>query len=147
MRFMRFIPFAFIFACTSDPSGGSIMSETNPKPQLERTTYRLSVEDRGKVAPIFDGDALEEFLQMNPPTSRASLLRSFQKQPQLANVDPDGTVSVLVRVSDPAMQRVLDRVWAPRWAHETLTELERRSPDLPGVKTALSLKLKEKNSK
>lgn len=142
MRMIRLFPLVLIISCTEGK-----MSEPNASRNAHQPVapYRLSAEDRARIAPSFDADSLEEFLQGNAPKSRAALLRKFQEQPaiQVNSVNGELTVpdiSVLTHVSDPVLNEKLDKVWAAKWAHLSLEELERADQKRPGVKTALALK-------
>lgn len=99
------------------------------------TSGRLTQDERARVGARFDADAVERLVALTTPDSRAALLESFY-DPVVA--DSDGSVQILVKISDPAMQRALDDAWAPRWARMTLRELEGVSSDLPGVRDAIA---------
>lgn len=72
-------------------------------------TFRLSEEERAKVLPEFDAEALERLLGMVPPDRRAGLLTRFQET-------DEGRGRFVIRLGDPALQAVLEEVWAPYWS-------------------------------
>jgi hypothetical protein len=59
------------------------MQERKPPRQERDGSYLLSAADRARIAPSFDQDALEEFLQMTHPEQRASILSTFQRASHL----------------------------------------------------------------
>ena len=92
-------------------------------------SFRLSGEERAKVAPAFDADALERLLSMCPPASRDAILRTFQREES----SEDGfRVSATVRLGHPALQAVLEEVWVPFWRDHTDEMMEAEVPYLPG---------------
>jgi hypothetical protein len=125
---------------------GVLMSEGKSSRPERDASYRLGAAERARIAPMFDADALEELLQLTPPAARASLLRAFDPAvlSNAATPSASGTarqalpdMSALTRVSDPVLQEVLERVWAPHWAHLSLEQLEKAGADLPGIAIAL----------
>jgi hypothetical protein len=70
--------------------------------------FRLNAEERASVLPGFDVDALERLLSMYPPEGREQLLKRFQPT-------EDGRGRMLMRIDHPALQAVLEEVWAPHW--------------------------------
>lgn len=84
-------------------------------------TFRLTPEERASVRPGFDVDALERLLAAVEPEVRPILLRDFQ-QPKPGDLKPGEFVTPPVRMGDPALQPLLDEIWAPAW--------ERFAPDL-----------------
>ena len=85
-----------------------------PTPRMMRMatadpTYRLNAEERNKVLPGFDADALERLLSVVPPDARQGLMRHFQQR------DKGENLGVLVEMSDPRLQPLLEEVWAPMW--------------------------------
>jgi hypothetical protein len=104
----------------------------------------MNEEERARTAP-FDPDALEEFLQKHQPEQRASLLESFYRRPARASIPPgpreaesQATLNHpwLTGVSDPVLQEILERIWAPVWAFLSLEQLEKAGSDLPGLEIA-----------
>jgi hypothetical protein len=104
----------------------------------------VNEEERARTAP-FDPDALEEFLQKFEPHQRALLLESFYRRPARASIPPgpreaesQATLNHpwLTGVSDPVLQEILERIWAPVWAFLSLEQLEKAGSDLPGLEIA-----------
>jgi hypothetical protein len=140
--------FALVIGC-ADPQR-AIMKDPTSGRNAPDLSYRLEGSDRSLVAPAFDADALEEFLQMHEPDARAGLLKSFHRSivnqaggAQSSNQGaPD--VSVLTRVSDPALQAVLERVWAPTWADLSTEELEGALKRPSTTRTGMAAALRKK---
>ena len=89
-------------------------------------TYRIDAASRRRLQPGVDSEALERLLQYFPAESRASHLEMFSTRRM--EVDRDGCgpeVTTLDRISEPALQRLLEEVWQPYWAHLVDAELER----------------------
>jgi hypothetical protein len=87
--------------------------------------YRIDAAARLRLRPGVDPDALERLLQYFPAESRASHLEMFSN-PNI-EVDGDGRrpdVTMLDRISDPVLQRLLEEVWQPYWAAIPNAELE-----------------------
>lgn len=136
--------------CT-DPEQPHMRDPISPR-QMPDITYRLNANDRAAISPAFDPDALEEFLQFHAAEQRAGLLETFQSSAfdatastsRSASAQGVPDVTVLTRVSDPVLQEVLERVWAPAWANLSIEELEDelKRPDTarPGMKIALQRK-------
>lgn len=74
--------------------------------------FRLTEEDRQKLIPGFDADALERLLAWITPDLRGEILAGFQSV-------EDGTRSHgwIVELKDPQLQPLLEEVWAPMWDH------------------------------
>ena len=88
------------------------MSAPNPRTvrlPAPDASYRLTPEERASVRPGFDVDALERLLAAIEAGARPVLLESFQTPA------PGGRVRNTVKMGDPALQPLLDEVWAPVW--------------------------------
>jgi hypothetical protein len=88
------------------------MSAPAPRPLRMASldpVYRLDAQDRGKVLPGFDVDALERLLAAVTPEARRGLLRYFQRP------EKGEQPGMLVEMSDPRLQPLLEEVWAPMW--------------------------------
>lgn len=83
--------------------------------------FRLTPAERASVRPGFDVDALERLLAAVEPDARPILLDGF-RQPSREELERGGFSTPPVRMGDPALQPLLDEVWAPAW--------ERFAPDL-----------------
>jgi hypothetical protein len=71
--------------------------------------FRLTAAERGSIRVGFDVDALERLLSMVEAPVRPMILESFQP------AKPGEPVSLLLQLGDPALQPLLDEVWAPMW--------------------------------
>jgi hypothetical protein len=83
-------------------------------------SYRLSADDRARVRPGFDADALERLLQAIRPDMRQEILAHFQFAE-----DTTRQYGYLVQFHDPKLQPLLEEVWAPMW-----DELNARDEDI-----------------
>jgi hypothetical protein len=88
--------------------------------------YRLGWEEREKILPQFDADALERFLAMLPAGMRDEALRAFQPP------EPGRLNRQLVSINNAALQAVLDEVWLPYWDGLSDTEMDREPDFIPG---------------
>ena len=107
---------------------------TPPNPRTVRLDapdpkYKLTPLERASIRPGFDVDALERLLAAVEAPVRPILLGDFQA------VAPGEPASALVKMGDPALQPLLDEVWAPIW--ERYPEMmDRETKDFPGRKIA-----------
>jgi hypothetical protein len=107
------------------------------EPQHTPTTYvkaddgfRLTQAQRQEVRPGFDVEALERFLGHVPPELRDTLFVAFRM--------PRGNeVQELWYVGDPALQELLEEVWAPKWDRVPLAEIEADRTERPGKRLAI----------
>lgn len=126
----------------------------SPLPTPDRD-YRIAEADRARIAADFDINALETLLQHSPPSWRASIIESFVMSRTIStDIGPDGMhrehlsdQTMLTRISDPALQEMLDAVWASRFAKKSLKELETLPSNLPGVEAAKRLARQRSNVK
>ncbi|HZG44092.1 MAG TPA: hypothetical protein VEY93_14185 [Longimicrobium sp.] len=107
-----------------------------PKPSHIRlaqpeVNFRLSSEDRAKVIPGFDVDALERLLAAVTPEMRREVLAFFQRR------SPDGEPrGQLYGILDPELQAILEEVWAPMWNTATDEQIAENAFGMPGRKIA-----------
>lgn len=107
-------------------------------------SFSLTADDRQRIrAAQLDPDAVEELLRRVAPDQRASTLQSIlggteDKDPsRIAGAGALPDISVLRSISDPLLQELLDKAWAPRWAGYSLETLERIDRNLPGLRNAI----------
>ena len=74
--------------------------------------FRLTEEDRQKLIPGFDADALERLLAWVTPELRGEILMGFQ-----VAEGRTGSHGWIVELKDPQLQPLLEEVWAPMWDH------------------------------
>ncbi len=94
--------------------------------------FRLSEADRGEMLAGFDVEALERLLGMTRPDLRQEILKHFQKRKN------GERLGILVHLSDPDLQKVLEEVWAPKWdlVNATDAEIEANVFGFPGREIA-----------
>jgi hypothetical protein len=94
--------------------------------------FRLSEADRGEMLAGFDVEALERLLGMTRPDLRQEILKHFQKRKN------GERLGILVQLSDPDLQKVLEEVWAPKWdqVNATDAEIEANAFGFPGREIA-----------
>jgi hypothetical protein len=100
-------------------------------------SYHIDAAARARLQPGVDPDALERLLRCFPAESHASHLDMFSIR-HIA-VDADGRapdVTVLTRISNPVMHRLLEEVWQPFWASFSDAELEQELGGPPGRELA-----------
>lgn len=106
-------------------------------------SFRLSLEERAKVRPEFDADALERLLGMIHPDLRREIMRNFiAVKPE--ELDPGERIGWITELYDPAtgqidsqLQAVLEEVYAPLW--ETVSDADLNNPHsyfYPGLERA-----------
>jgi hypothetical protein len=108
--------------------------------------FRLTVEQRQELRPLFDPDALETFLAALPQARRSETFDLFRRR------RPGEPVPLLTDVGGGPLQELLDEVWAPRWlaSPEQLVNAPPgpggQSYELPGRAAALRrLRARESN--
>jgi hypothetical protein len=114
-------------------------------PMATRSTdaaFRLTAEQRAKLIPNIDVDALERLLQRTSSAERTFLLHMFtQPEPGesyriMGNHGGDATTNAL-----------LDEIWAPTWVALGAEAIENSDSKLPGRELARArLGLKRKSS-
>lgn len=80
------------------------------------SSYMLPPEERAKVRPGYDADALERLLAAVMPDARQIILEGFQV-PRPGELQPGEWVTPPVHVGDPELQPLVDEVWATAWAN------------------------------
>ena len=92
-------------------------------------TFKLTPQERASIRPGFDVDALERLLASVEAPVRPMILKDFQA------VAPGQPAAALVKMGDPALQPLLDEVWAPIW--EKYPEMMgKETKDFPGREIA-----------
>lgn len=92
--------------------------------------FRLTELQRRQVRPGFDLDALERLLAHVPAEHRDSLFLAFRA--------PRGNeVRELWYLGDPALQELLEQVWAPQWDRVPLAVIEADQSERPGKRVAI----------
>lgn len=121
-----------VAACDRTASVPSMATPPNPKTVRLETpdpNFRLTPQERASIRPGFDVDALERLLAEVEAPVRPMILKDFQA------VAPGEPGTALVRMGDPALQPLLDEVWAPIWEkHPEM--MEKETKDYPGREIA-----------
>jgi len=110
-----------------------IMAPQNPRSirlAAPDATFHLTESERAQLRPGFDADALESLLAHVRPEVRPTILSSFVQPP------PGEPAGVLVKMGDPALQPLLDAVWAPMWELMPRDAIDREDKDFPGRELA-----------
>lgn len=102
----------------------------NPTP-VHDPDFRLSAEERARVFPWYDADALERLLGMSLPESRARVLESF-----LVPDEPGQQRPLLVTMGHPALQAILEEVWVPFWEGYREEDMNAQPAYFPGRELA-----------
>jgi hypothetical protein len=105
---------------------------SNPPPSTIRLTkpdraFSLSAEERAQVRQGFDVDALERLLAAVEPGARPIILAGFQYPKERGQ-----SGGVMTAIGDPALQPLLDEVWAPMWERMPAEMLDRSDVRYPG---------------
>ncbi|HEX8393431.1 MAG TPA: hypothetical protein VF665_13890 [Longimicrobium sp.] len=115
-------------------------SITTIRLQTPDPSFRLTAQDRARIRPGYDVDALERLLAAVIPPVRAGLLSSFTMPEH-----PAQRVGVTVQMGDPALQPLLDEVWAPMW--ELYPDmLDTETKDYPGREIARQRRARKQES-
>ena len=83
--------------------------------------FKLTPEERASIREGFDADALERLLAAVEADARPIILHAFQP-PAPGELEPGEFMTPPTRMGDPALQPLLDEVWATAW--------ERFAPEL-----------------
>jgi hypothetical protein len=122
------LPILASTACERTPND-LLMTAPNNRP-LRLTTpdawFSLTPDQRTRVLPFFDVEALERLLGMVQSEARDPMLRFF-----LA-AEKKGPHAMLTEVDDPQLQAVLEEVWAPYWKDLPDEVLDKEQAPLPG---------------
>ena len=88
------------------------MSERQPD-----LSYHLGADDRARVRPEFDADALERLLRYLPAADRRAILPAFLYAVPSGEGGPESrnTSFSVVGVTDPVLSALLEEVWLPFW--------------------------------
>ena len=117
-------------ACDRTPA--IIMSQSEP---LTPRPVRLPADVRTRLDGRFDIEAMEELLASMPPAEQQQFLISIGGVPRPAG-EETRDVTVLMGSTDPARQKLIDRMWAPYWDHLPPEFLERTDLPFPGRELA-----------
>lgn len=71
--------------------------------------FHLTPEQRARVRPDFDLEALERLVSVIPAAAREDFLRLFRR------TQPGEPAPLLLDLEEPELQEMLDAVFAPRW--------------------------------
>jgi hypothetical protein len=138
MRRLRFLAIAYALAvamvgCESI-GDAPIVTDPEYRPLALRSpdrTFRLIPEERAKVLPGYDVEALERLLRIVRPDMRQEILRYFQPgQPG------ERSRGMLTEFTEPQLQAVLEEVWAPMWNDAPDEALDDASSYYPGRQIA-----------
>jgi hypothetical protein len=91
--------------------------------------FKLTLQERESIRPGFDVDALERLLAAVEAPVRPLILSRFQ------TTRPGEPSRAWVRMGDPALQPLLDEVWAPMWEQHP-EMLDKETKDFPGREIA-----------
>jgi hypothetical protein len=119
-------------ACeTANMAAGGVDPNYTPLVMVRRDAgFRLTEVQRQQVRPGFDLDALERLLAHVPAERRDSLFVAFSA--------PQGNeVRELWYLGDPALQELLEQVWAPVWDRVPLSVIEADKSERPGKRLAI----------
>ncbi|HEX6367795.1 MAG TPA: hypothetical protein VF006_02605 [Longimicrobium sp.] len=123
---------ALLYGC--EHSQEDLMTTPEMQPlqlQVPEADYRIAAEDRARIVPDVDADALERLLGMVRPDVRMEMLRMFQ------HPAPGERFGYLFEFSEPELQAVLEEVWAPAWEDAPDEILEKGGLPHPGREVAL----------
>lgn len=132
LAFMVAVSAGIVAAC--EPSQGNLMTTPDMRPlriEVPDRDFRLSAEERARIVPDVDPEALERLLGMVRPDVRAEMLKMFQYPA------PGEDFGYLFEFNDPELQAVLEEVWAPAWADASDELLERGGLPHPGREVEL----------
>jgi hypothetical protein len=100
------------FLCGCEHAQENVMTTPDMRPlrlEVPDHDFRISAENRAKIVPDVDPDALERLLQMVRRDIRMEMLKTFQYPA------PGEHFGYLFEFEDPQLQAVLEEVWAPAW--------------------------------
>lgn len=98
-------------------------------------SFRLTAEERADVRDGFDVDALERLLAAVEPDARPTILDTFRR-PSPEDLQAGRLSTPATRMGDPALQPLLDEVWAPAWERFAPEGLDDPSLNYPGKQLA-----------
>lgn len=115
---------------------------------LPDESYRLNAAERASIGPNIDANALERLLQHLSADDRPHWLSQYVLRPPAEHTAdkpsagmPEGAaripdVRILVRVSDPVLQDLLEQVWQPYWDQYSDHDLALSDETIPGLELA-----------
>jgi len=112
-RFRAAVALIAVTAACESMGKAPVMTDPDYKPLALRRPeagFRLSDAERAKVVAGFDVHALERLLGMIRPDMRIEVLRHFQP-----GEPGERRRGALTEFTEPALQAVLEEVWAPMW--------------------------------
>jgi hypothetical protein len=101
--------------------------------QQPDSTFRLSADQRAKLVPKIDADAVEKLLQYTEPEGRDHMLMMFTRPEPGTNQSFQviGTID-----GDSMMNDLLDQIYAPTWIAWGADEILHSDSRLPGRELA-----------
>jgi hypothetical protein len=120
--------------CGCEHAQENVMTTPDMRPlrlEVPDHDFRISAEDRAKIVPDVDPDALERLLQMVRRDVRMEMLKTFQYPA------PGERFGYLFEMVEPELQAVLEEVWAPAWYDVSDELLEKGGLPHPGREIAL----------
>jgi hypothetical protein len=120
--------------CSCEHAQGNLMTTPDMRPlrlEVPDHDFRLSADERAKIVPDVDPDALERLLGMVRRDIRAEMLKTFQYPA------PGEDFGYLFEMEDPRLQAVLEEVWAPAWYDAPDEILNKGGLPHPGREIAL----------
>jgi hypothetical protein len=130
VRFVCLLGIAVLAVACESAARAPLATEPDYQPLALRRPdrgFRLSPGERARVVPGFDVAALERLLGMVRPDMRARVLWYFQ-----AGGPGEPGRGALTSFTEPALQAVLEEVWAPMWDAVPDRELDADSSYFPG---------------
>jgi hypothetical protein len=103
-----------------------------PRPDPE---FKLTPEERASIREGFDVDALERLLAAVDTGARPIILHAFQP-PAPGELEPGEFMTPPTRMGDPALQPLLDEVWATAWERFAPELLDSEEMNYPGKELA-----------
>jgi hypothetical protein len=95
-------------------------------------TFRLSADERARVAPAFDADALERLLANMQPQYRPEILKNFLVR---RHEPGEPILTLTVKMGDPVLNQMLGEVWQPYWVLDP-DAIDHEDADYPGRELA-----------